>query len=321
MRDPEQARETEMTLPEAAQRCGDLVIRVHGGHFYVQAEGGIVDCQIRGRLRQARRGTDVVAIGDRVCWTPTEEGRGVIESVEPRTRVLSRRPPPPRPGVLAAGEQVIVANPDQVLVVFAYRNPPPNPLMLDRYLVACEASSLPVVIVANKCDLGPEDEDDPFGVYREIGYHVLVTSAATGENIETLRELLRNKLSVLTGPSGAGKSSLLNALWPDLDRKVGEISAYHDRGKHTTVVAELLQPEPDIYVADTPGLRVFMFWDIDPEQLDAFFPEMRPYLGQCRFQPCTHIHEPGCAVQAAIERGAIAPLRYDSYVKMFEYAF
>ncbi len=314
---------TPAEAPETpAQRCGDLVVRVHGGHFYVQTQGGLVDCLIRGRLKQERRGTDIVAIGDRVCWTPTEEGRGVVESVEPRQRVLSRRLPPPRAGAASEGEQVIVANPDQVLAVFARRNPPPNPLMLDRYLVACEAAGLPVVIIANKSDLELDyDEQNPFELYREIGYQVLETSAATGENIETLRGLLRGKLTVLTGPSGAGKSSLLNALWPDLERKVGEISAYHDRGKHTTVVAELLRPEPEIYVADTPGMRVFMFYDIDPEQLDAFFPEMRPHLGECRFQPCTHIHEPDCAIQAAVERGEIAELRYESYVKMFEYAF
>ena len=306
---------------KVAQSCGGLIVRVHGGHFYVQTQDGIIDCTIRGRLRRERRGTDVVAIGDRVCWTPTEEGRGIIESVAPRERVLSRRPPPPRPGAVVDTEQVIVANPDQVLVVFAHRNPPTNPLMLDRYLVACEASELPVVIVANKIDLGPEEDEDPFALYREIGYQVLDTSAATGENVEALRDLLRGKLSVLTGPSGAGKSSLLNALWPDLELRVGDISTYHDRGKHTTVVAELLNPEPGIYVADTPGMRVFLFWDIDPEQLDAFFPEMSPYLGECRFQPCTHTHEPGCAVQEAVEAGEISDIRYNSYVKMFEYGF
>ena len=303
------------------QHCGDLVVRVHGGHYYVETEDGIVDCRIRGRLKQERQATDLVAIGDRVCWTPTEDGRGIIESVAPRERALSRRPPPPRPGALADKEQVIIANPDQVLVVFSYRNPPPNPLMLDRYLVACEAEGLPVIIIANKHDLTEPDDEDPFELYREIGYRVHSTSVVTGEGVEEMRSLLKGSLSVLTGPSGAGKSSLLNALWPNLALRVGQISDYHDRGKHTTVVAELLNPEPDIYVADTPGMRVFMFWDIDPEQLDAFFPEMRPFLGECRFQPCTHMHEPGCAIIAAVEQGHIDELRYESYAKMFEYAF
>jgi ribosome biogenesis GTPase / thiamine phosphate phosphatase len=276
---------------------------------------------MRGRLKQRHALSDLIAVGDRVRWTPTASG-GIIEQVLPRRSVLSRCPPPPRAQV----EQVIVANPDQVVAVFALANPPLNPLMLDRYLVACEATQLPILIVANKCDLIadlPPEEREALGLelYRAIGYDVVYTSAATGENIEALRAQLRGKLSVLTGPSGVGKSSLLNALWPHLNLQVGEVSEYRDRGRHTTVVASLLHPEPDIYVADTPGLRQFRFWDIDPEQLDAFFPEMRPHLGQCRFAPCTHTHEPDCAVRAAVERGAIAALRYESYLRMFEHGF
>jgi ribosome biogenesis GTPase len=304
-----------------SERCGDLVIRVHGGHHYVQTDQGVVDCKIRGLLKRRRRGSDLVAIGDRVCWTSTEDGGGIIESVAPRTRVLSRRPPSTRPGDQSSQEQVIVANPDQVLVVFAHHNPEPNPLMLDRYLVACESAEIPVILVANKHDLLEPDEEDPFQVYRDIGYSVVPTSTTPNENVETLRGLLKGKLSVLTGPSGAGKSSLLNALWPGLELKTGEISAFTDRGKHTTVVASLLNPEPDIYVADTPGLRVFMYWDIEPEHLDAYFPEMRQHREHCRFHPCTHTHEPDCGVQQAVAQGEIDPLRYESYCKMFENAF
>ncbi|MBN1399882.1 MAG: ribosome small subunit-dependent GTPase A [Anaerolineae bacterium] len=297
-----------------------LVIRSHGGHYYVQSPEGEIDCSIRGRLKKRQAESDLVAVGDRVRWSPTEEGAGIIEEVLPRRSVLSRSPPPPRPQV----EQVIVANPDQVLVVFSLLNPSPNPLMLDRYLVACEAVELPVIIVWNKTDLVQNTDDVDWEMlerYRQIGYETLFTSAETGEGIEALRDRLRGKLTVLTGPSGVGKSKLLNCLWPDLDLGVGEISEYHDRGRHTTVVARLLNPEPDIYVADTPGLRQFRFWDIDPEQLEAFFPEMRPYLGKCYFTPCTHIHEPECAVREAVERGEIAEMRYESYCKMFEYEF
>jgi len=295
-----------------------MVVRVHGGHYYVRSRENVFDCQMRGRMKKSWADSDLVAIGDRVHWSLAEDGSGVIEEVLPRKSALSRCPPPPRRPM----EQVIVANPDQVLVVFSVRNPPPNPLMLDRYLVACEAAKLPVILIANKMDLCEEVEDrEVIALYQRIGYDVLPTSAVTGEGIEGLRELLRGKLSVFTGPSGVGKSSLLNALWPGLDLEVGEVSEYHDRGRHTTVVARLLHPEPDIDVADTPGLRQFRFWDIDPEQLEAFFPEMRPYLGACRFTPCTHMHEPECAVREAVERGDIHPIRYESYAKMFEYEF
>jgi len=294
-----------------------VVVRAHGGHYYVQTGRQVVDCSLRGRLKKERARSDLVAIGDRVRWSVTEDGQGIIEEVLPRHAVLSRTPPPPRPQV----EQVIVANPDQVLVVFSPYNPPLNPLMLDRYLVACEAVHLPLVIVLNKIDLLPDTDQDPLDIYRRIGYTVHYTSAVLGQGLETLRGTLHGKISVLTGPSGVGKSSLLNALWPGLDLSVGEISAAHDRGRHTTVLPYLLNPEEGTYVADTPGLRQFRFWDIDPEQLDAFFPEMRPYLGHCHFSPCTHTHEPGCAVQEAVEHGQIDPMRFESYLRMFEHGF
>ncbi len=296
-----------------------IVIRSHGGHYYVDTGDRVVDCTMRGRVKQRRAESDLIAVGDRVRWLPIEEGRGIIEEVLPRHSVLSRMPPPPRPPI----EQVIVANPDQVLVVMAVASPPPNPFMLDRYLVACEAVELPALIVANKVDLlnNHQEARELFALYEGLGYPVYYTSALTGVGLEALRGALRGRLSVLTGPSGTGKSSLLNALWPSLGLRTGKVSESHDRGRHTTVVPRLLRPERDTYVADTPGLRQFRFWDIEPEQLDAFFPEFRPFIGQCRFQPCTHTHEPDCAVRSAAEREEVPPLRYESYLRMFEHGF
>ena len=307
-----------------------IVVRCHGGHYYVLSDGEVADCGLRGRLKRDRLETDLVAIGDHVRWVPTEEGRGIIEYVFPRRAVLSRSAPPPRPRLELSSfdrseqetEQVIIANPDQVLAVFSVRNPTLNPFMVDRYLVACEAVQLPVVIVANKVDLlADEDDHDPLGLYQGVGYSVCYTSALTGEGLEALGAVVRGRLSVLTGPSGVGKSSLLNALWPHLDLKVGDVSEFHDRGKHITPVGQLLIPEPDTYIADTPGMRQFRFWDIDPEQLEAFFPEILARLGNCRFTPCTHTHEPDCAVREAVEHGEIAPIRYESYLRMFEHGF
>jgi ribosome biogenesis GTPase len=291
------------------------VIRAHGGHYYVQTDDGLVaDCALRGRLKRTRARSDLVATGDRVRWRPTQPGCGVIEEVLPRKSALSRAS-----GLEGTREEVIVANLDQVVVVFAVHKPPFDPFMLDRYLVACEAAGLPAVIVINKVDLlSSEDEREAMELYRRIGYRLLYTSALTGEGVEALRIALRGKVSALTGPSGVGKSCLLNALWPQLNLEVGEISAFHQRGKHTTVVAQLLAPEPGTYVADTPGLRQFHLWNVDPRRLASLFPEMAPYRGQCRFSPCTHRHEPDCAVRRAVEEGEIAETRYESYCRLYE---
>jgi ribosome biogenesis GTPase len=225
-----------------------------------------------------------------------------------------------------AFEQVIVANVDQVVPVFAAANPAPAWHMLDRYLVACESRELPAVIVINKIDLaldvtGALDEDTTAAIdeYRRIGYPVIPVSAVTGEGLPALKSALEGRVSVLVGKSGVGKSSLLNALQPGLGLKVNEVSKGNGRGRHTTSHMEMfpLEFEGGGAIVDTPGTREFGLWNIDPDTLEECFPEMRPFLGRCRFKlGCRHDEEPGCAIRKAVSEGTISDRRYFSFMKL-----
>lgn len=292
-----------------------IVIQARSGRHRVRDGDDLVTCNVRGRLKKERLLTDLVATGDRVRWRPTRPGRGVIEEVLPRETQLSRLRP--GPGNVPV-EHVIVANPDQVVFIFALRQPAPSLRMLDRLLVLAENNDLPATICANKVDLLPDGQDARglFGVYEEIGYPVLYTSAHTGQGVQVLRERLSGRLSVLSGPSGVGKSSLLNAVQPDLGLAVREISEATGKGRHTTVGVRLWSLDGGGYVADTPGLREAGFFDIEPEELDWHFVEIRSFIGDCRFSSCTHTHEPDCAVKAAVESGAISEVRYNSYCRL-----
>jgi len=300
-----------------------LVIRAHGGFYYVQTDDGLLRCAVRGTLKQAARETDLLAAGDRVQVMPIRPGQGVVEVIHPRQAVLSRQAPLPkgrRPIGWTEREQVLVANPDQAVFVFALKEPEPNLRMLDRFLVAAERAGLGILICANKIDLLADGQDprQVFGPYREIGYRVLYTSVLTGQGVNDLRTALEGQLSVLAGPSGVGKSSLLNAVQPGLGLKVREISQAIGKGRHTTIVPELLALQTGGYVADTPGLRSFALWDIVPEELEAYFPEIARLAADCRYPGCSHRHEPGCAVTSAVQQGVIHPARYESYRALYQ---
>jgi len=297
------------------------VIRAYGKFFETELEDGTVLLStVRGTVRRERRKSDLVAVGDRVWVTDVGEGEGQIELVEPRRSVLAR---------LARHtedvEQVILANPDQAVFLFAVRDPEPHPRMLDRFLVLAESRGLPAAIGVNKMDLdGPAPDGSPslarslFGVY-EPTYPVFYVCARTGTGLDALREHLRGKITAVAGPSGVGKSSLLNALEPEgLQRDVGHVSGATGKGRHTTTATILrrMPGDPPTFVADTPGIRALSLLLVPPDELDDCFPELRPYLGTCFYPDCTHLHEPGCAVIEAVEEGKIPSVRYESYAAL-----
>ena len=304
----------------AAEALPGVVVRAYGKFFTVQlADGRELLSTVKGVLKRHRRGTDLVAVGDKVSVRDVGEGEGRIESVAPRTRTLSR---------LARHtqdvEQIILANPDQALFLFAVRDPEPHLRLLDRFLVMAESRSLPALIGVNKMDLDvavavgePSLAQSMFGRYEQI-YPVFYLSAKTGQGIEGLRQALSGEITAVAGPSGVGKSSLLNVLDPTRKRTIGTISAATGKGRHTTAATVLhrIPGKAQTFVADTPGIRALSLQGVTTDELDQFFPEMRPFLGECRYADCSHLSEPGCAVQAAVDAGEIGRERYESYASL-----
>lgn len=304
-----------------------VVLSGTGGTYQVLASGGAtVESSLRGRLKHGapkKSGRSdgsgearplKLAVGDRVTLERDSDSEGwSITSIHPRSGRLARRAPGG-----ARGERVIVANVDQVVVVFAAAQPEPHPKMLDRFLVIAEANDLQARIVINKMDLaGTSDAHGMFDVYARAGYPVHYTSVKQVLGLEVLRAEIQGQTSALTGPSGVGKSSLMNALFPGLNLRTAEISESVNKGRHTTVGA-LLYPLPggNGFVADTPGLREVGLWGISVSDVDHCFPEFRPLLGQCRFADCTHLVEPGCAILDAVSAGTVNQSRYESFSKL-----
>ncbi len=320
----------EVSRPEQV----GVVLSGTGGIWRVRRDDGtVVEASLRGRVKKASSGkrsdgslrrdtissaadTLKLTIGDRVELEQDDSGGATaIALILPRRSRLARRAPGG-----GQGERIVAANVDQVVVVFAAANPEPHPRMLDRFLVIAEANDLAARIVINKIELvgGADAARERWKDYERAGYTVHYTSVKRREGLEPLHAALAGQVSVLTGPSGVGKSSLLNAMFAGLDLRVGEISESVNKGRHTTV-GGYLHPLPGAdggYVADTPGLREVGMWALAPEELDQCFPELRPFLTQCRFADCRHSVEPGCAVREAVTRGDVSRARYESFIKL-----
>ncbi|NLW73112.1 MAG: ribosome small subunit-dependent GTPase A [Chloroflexi bacterium] len=299
-----------MTKSEAG-----LVVRSQAGYMTVKTDRGEVVCRVRGRLRRWRAEGDLVAVGDNVRISRNDDGSGNIDEVLPRKSVLARQ----LSGVSYDYKQIILANPDQVLLVFAVKQPDPRLRMLDRFLVVAERAQIPAVIIVNKVDLVDQNYAvSLFAPYEKIGYRVIYASAYTGERLDEIRGLLPGKITTLAGPSGVGKTSLLNAIKPGLAQLVGSVSqgVGREKGKHTTQVRQLFELSEGGYLADVPGMRTLALWDIKGEELDAYFREIARLVPRCKFNDCTHSHEPGCAVREAVETGEVSPARYDSYLRL-----
>lgn len=307
-----------------------LVVKEQSGFFWVEiADGKVYMCRLRGRLMEEAQSSDIAAIGDKVQISILEQDesglKGVVEAVSERESVLSRavRTVGKRGAGDAEREHVIIANANQILFVFAAAQPSPDLSMLDRFLVAGETSGVDdLIIVVNKVDLeDPTNIENIFNPYKRMGYTIMQTSAKDGSGIVELRMLLKGKISAFTGPSGVGKTSLLNHIQPGLARQVKQVSKTHQEGIHTTRDSALIKLAvaefgDNSYLADTPGMRTLSVWDVEPEELDAYFVDIADYAGQCRFGDCTHTNEPACAVKKALQDRQISPNRYKSYLTL-----
>ena len=298
-----------------------LVIRTTGSWYKVLREGGdTVDCRLRGNKQ-----TNPVAVGDRVGYELQDDGTGLIHDVADRRNYIVRRATK-----LSKQTHVIAANIDLLCVVGTLGLPRTSTGFIDRLLVTAEAYHIPACLVLNKSDLLVDDDlmamqRELADLYRSAGYQVLEVSALTGQGIDDLRQAIAGRTVLFSGHSGVGKSALLNALCPGLDLRVGALSDWSLKGRHTTTFAEIhpvplrtQQPARNTYLIDTPGIKEFGMVDFNGQELSHFFPEMRAVLPDCHFSNCTHRHEPRCAVKAAVEEGRISPERYQNYLNILD---
>lgn len=302
-----------------------LVVRNTGSWYTVKTDDGrFIDCKIKGNFRlKGIRSTNPVAVGDMVVVVVGDEEadggerRGYITEIEDRRNYIIRKS-----SNLSKQSHIIAANVDQAFLIVTVNHPQTSTTFIDRFLASAEAYRIPVVLVFNKKDILTDEEKHyqrmMAELYETIGYDCLIVSAATGEGMDTMTDMLREKVTVLSGNSGVGKSTLINRLLPGANLRTAAISAAHDTGMHTTTFSEILQLPAGGYIIDTPGIKGFGTFDMEPTELTGYFREIFRFSKGCRFSNCTHTHEPGCAVLKAVEEHYISQSRYRSYLSMLD---
>ena len=296
-----------------------LVLKSTGTWYDVLTEDQkVIPCRLRGKFRiEGIKNTNPLVVGDHVLFELMEDQTGIITEIEKRKNYIDRKSTK-----LSKISHLIAANIDQAFLVVTLQDPRTSLGFIDRFLVAAEGFRLPTTLVFNKMDIYEEEMlemvDYLSDLYSSVGYSILHTSIFTKEGIDPLREKMFGKVSLFSGHSGVGKSALINTLYPGLDLKVGELSQYHRKGRHTTTFAQMFQLEAQTFIIDTPGIKEFGLIEYSKDEIRDYFPEIRAYNNQCRFADCTHVHEPDCEVIKAVEEGKIPPSRYLNYVAILE---